>query len=697
MSREVAQERGGREAAAAPELRPGSAGEAHAGMRTARRLMAAALLVVARVMMMGEAPVAAGIAALVVAVGLGLGPRFAPGALGQRVLLVVLAASGAAMAMQVPLPAGPGGLGRFWTAAVLGLLLPAAGRLCLRAPEGGMTVTAAMALFALTAAGEASLGPMFGWMVALHLLLVLLAMRAADPGRSVWKAMPRRSLAMGALVLVMTGALAVGLSLLLPPLSVWSQEQILGAGDPVSGFGERMWLGSMEGMLQSDALVLRVEEAEESGPGEGAALQHLRGVVYDRYEKGRWMNARPLEERFLAGAAGAAGAAGETGGAGAPDGAERMDGEGRSARVTLVAGNRDRYFLPLGARSVTPHDARARVDRFGVFRLPMGEATAVDFAVGGASGGREAEGREAEGRQAEGVPVGPEPQDLEVPAALRPELETIVEAWTGGAVAPGAKVEAIVDRLQTQFTYALSFSRRAGRDPLLDFLLRERRGHCEYFASAMVLLARTAGVPARMVVGYQVAERSPLGGYALVREQDAHAWAEVHLDGRGWTTVDATPSGGDAAGRETPLLVALKDWVAMQWGAGVRWLGEHPGTVLTAAGGLFVVALSWRMLRGRRRGRGRSAGRAVVEEPPPQELGELLAALARGGLGRGSTETLERFARRLEKAGRREAGEAIARYAALRYGGVGEAAAVREELREAAVKAAVKAGAVKAG
>ena len=77
-------------------------------------------------------------------------------------------------------------------------------------------------------------------------------------------------------------------------------------------------------------------------------------------------------------------------------------------------------------------------------------------------------------------------------------------------------------------------------DSVDDFLFNTRRGFCEHFASAFTVLARAAGIPARVVTGYQGGEYNPMGGYLLVRQSDAHAWSEVWLEGRGWVRVDPT-------------------------------------------------------------------------------------------------------------------------------------------------------------
>ena len=71
------------------------------------------------------------------------------------------------------------------------------------------------------------------------------------------------------------------------------------------------------------------------------------------------------------------------------------------------------------------------------------------------------------------------------------------------------------------------------------FLFDARRGFCEHYASAFVLLLRAAGIPARVVTGYQGGELNPRGDYMIVRQSDAHAWAEAIIDGQ-WQRFDPT-------------------------------------------------------------------------------------------------------------------------------------------------------------
>lgn len=79
-----------------------------------------------------------------------------------------------------------------------------------------------------------------------------------------------------------------------------------------------------------------------------------------------------------------------------------------------------------------------------------------------------------------------------------------------------------------------------GRHAMDEFLFDFRRGFCEHYASAFVFLMRAAGVPARVVTGYQGGELNPVDGFFTIRQSDAHAWSEIWLTGQGWIRVDPT-------------------------------------------------------------------------------------------------------------------------------------------------------------
>lgn len=92
---------------------------------------------------------------------------------------------------------------------------------------------------------------------------------------------------------------------------------------------------------------------------------------------------------------------------------------------------------------------------------------------------------------------------------------------------------------EEQFIYTLE-PPLLGQNAVDEFLFSTRAGFCEHYAGAFVVLMRAAGIPARVVTGYQGGEMNPVDGFMTVRQSDAHAWAEVWLEKRGWTRVDPT-------------------------------------------------------------------------------------------------------------------------------------------------------------
>ncbi len=135
--------------------------------------------------------------------------------------------------------------------------------------------------------------------------------------------------------------------------------------------------------------------------------------------------------------------------------------------------------------------------------------------------------------------------DLELPDGLAgmKELGARLGARRdGSAKSDGEKIAAVVEWLRAGHSYTSKPPPRpAGVDPVDDFLFSQPVGHCEFFASAAVLLLRAADVPARYVTGFRGGDWNPIGGYVAVRGERAHAWAEAFVSGVGWMRVDATP------------------------------------------------------------------------------------------------------------------------------------------------------------
>ena len=129
--------------------------------------------------------------------------------------------------------------------------------------------------------------------------------------------------------------------------------------------------------------------------------------------------------------------------------------------------------------------------------------------------------------------------NLGLPPGVNPRAVTQAAQWR--TLPPEQRVRAALDWIsQGDFRYTLNPPTLPEKDRVDAFLYSSRQGFCEHFSSAFAVLMRAAGVPARIVGGYQGGELNPDGGYLIVRQSDAHAWNEVWLEGRGWVRVDPT-------------------------------------------------------------------------------------------------------------------------------------------------------------
>ncbi len=159
-------------------------------------------------------------------------------------------------------------------------------------------------------------------------------------------------------------------------------------------------------------------------------------------------------------------------------------------------------------------------------------------------------------------------QALDLPEGRNPRTQQLIRQWRRETPGDKAFIQRVLQHFNNEpFRYSLN-APFLGVHSVDDFLFDTRTGFCEHYASSFAVMMRMAGIPARIVTGYQGGWFNALGDYLLVRQSDAHAWTEVWLQGSGWTRVDPTAAvspqrveSGSLSALGTPRHVLDYAWV----------------------------------------------------------------------------------------------------------------------------------------
>lgn len=249
---------------------------------------------------------------------------------------------------------------------------------------------------------------------------------------------------------------------------------------------------------------------------------------------------------------------------------------------------------------------------------------------------------------------------LQLPDNISPRVRDLARQITASASTPYDKATALRDYLRTIPYDPFPPPQPPNSEAVDNLLFVDRRGVCEHFATAHVVMLRTLGVPARLVAGYGPGEYNPLSGYYAVRASDAHAWTEVYFPGYGWVPFDPTPGW-----TPSPYTAFAQRWI---FSTALDSLSLPPlGQVFTAGAvfvgaalGSFGVLLVPAVLVGLGllafflwcAGRRPRRGALFAIDLDPNRL-RILAAYRAGqrrlGLYRAHSETLREFARRIAR------------------------------------------------
>ena len=419
----------------------------------------------------------------------------------------------------------------------------------------------------------------------------------------------------------------------------------------ITGFTSQVELGAIGEIETDTTVVMRV-----SFPDLGAAPADLpglrwRGIALDQFDGRGWTASRPERRALRAGGSGVIRVA-----------APRGTGRPLTQEIFLEPIGTDVIFAMPRVLTVRLGGPGLLVDDTGGLSVTT-PAARLHYTV-------ESEPEQIGRRSAAARPLDAAAREryLQLPL-LSERIPALAQRLSAGSASDHERARRLTDFLTREFRYSLTQTQTARTDPLEDFLFVRRSGNCEYFATALTVMLRTVGVPARVVNGFQRGEWNPYGEYFAVRLSDAHSWVEAWVDGAGWLTFDASPRAETASAAGGWLALHL-DALRMRWyryvvnwslkdqvdlASAIRhtaraWRPEWPGlgawdgarTPIIVSFVLIGAVVAWRL------GRAGIVRRGVGRRAAPDFYRRALRLLARRGIRLDRRETAREFWARVQ-------------------------------------------------
>jgi transglutaminase-like putative cysteine protease len=371
------------------------------------------------------------------------------------------------------------------------------------------------------------------WTLLVH-TLQMEAIEAGDPeaaSRAIRSDLRRLTAAatFGCLIL------ALVLFLVLPRVKANMLRGSLPAGLTISGFSEHVQLGDVGRIRKDRSVVLRVEVLDGDLPRPETA--YWRGLAFDHFDGRNWSVSQPdhsAARRLVAGV-GRFGIVLEPESPGQT--AQRIIREPVSGGVLFSTGRPQRIEGPFQRVERGPN---------GAVYLPGRADDRIRYTIWSQPSEREAEVLRLDQATPpiEPAPGGRRPTTrYQALPSFDPRIAALADEVVAGAETDFDRALRLEHRLRELGRYTDDPPPMGDGDssPIEAFLLGELEGHCEYFASAMVVLARTQGLPARLVNGFAGGVPNALGDFVEVTQADAHSWVEIHFERAGWVRFDPTP------------------------------------------------------------------------------------------------------------------------------------------------------------
>jgi hypothetical protein len=342
----------------------------------------------------------------------------------------------------------------------------------------------------------------------------------------------------------------------IPRVSAGFYQKGYGENIRTSGFSDTVNLGAIGPIKRDPSVVMRVELPDRSSHGVGRF--YIRGVAFDRYDGRSWTN-RLAHRRVLSEPA--------PGTFTLRQHQSRMPSPlGTPLRQNILLESLDTpvLFAAPYAETVIGKFLTVQSDQTGALYLPFPSTSRIEYSV--------------VSRSNPVLPADLQPQPVSYPESfVRHFLQVPLQSERIAALAREIaqskrtsydKAVEIEEYLSHNFRYSLDVPLTDQVHPLEEFLFIRKTGYCEHYATAMVIMLRTIGIPARLVTGFLATEWNEYGNYYLVRQQDAHAWVEVHLPHSGWVMMDPTPAISENTGGAAPgwqALGRMMDSLRLRW------------------------------------------------------------------------------------------------------------------------------------
>jgi protein-glutamine gamma-glutamyltransferase len=346
--------------------------------------------------------------------------------------------------------------------------------------------------------------------------------------------------------------LAIPLFFVFPRVTGGFYRQPSGDSQFISGFSDRVELGQIGSIKQSDAIVMRIKTG--GSPAEIPRDLKWRGIAFDYFDGRAWMRSNrnqftiPTQGQYYKLETSAQG----TRWLNQTFFIEALPTNVVFAASKVLAISRDVGTLRKDSTESLYTDRRLfRKLRYSAISIPIRPDPSLISDL---------------------LPIPPEILNayLQLPYE-DPRIAELAKRVTNAAQNRYAKAEALENYLRLNYSYSLVLRGTPNsKDPLAMFLFDVRKGHCEYFASSMTIMLRQLGIPARLVNGFRTGEYNAIGSNWIVRQYDAHSWVEAYFPPYGWVEFDPTPTDLHNARNEFARLISnLTDAIDLWWWEGV--------------------------------------------------------------------------------------------------------------------------------